>query len=344
MRICSKFTIHAITFILLLILACVLRANPNKTFLCVTPEEIYQALAEVKGGDTILLEGGTVYELEKRLLLAASGKNSARIHLTSKDFEGRGRYATLTTVGGRKEQKLVGIFVTGSFWHISKIEISGRRLPLADGYWDTHGFRIGIYFSGADAHHNIVEDVLIHHTHNAAVAVRKESHHIEFRRLRINQIGEWLDAEYDAHEAEGFYIGSSKDLHEAGRKAIAHHVTIEDCVIGPGVLGQFVDIKYAASHNVVRNNQFHCMKKTYNKEIMKIAGYANLIEGNRFIGRNGNLRQYILVKKKVKNNPPLVTYLGREGIHPPSGEDNIVRDNFFPEDHTGIKRLERDGF
>lgn len=341
MKIFSKFT-----FITLLYLQSAfplwntLWANIGGTYLCATPKAIYKALEIVAEGDTILLNGGTIYELDKSLLLSASGNQSKSIYLTSKDIEGKGRYAILKTVGGKKEKKLSALLITGSFWKISKIEISGLRLPLNNGYWDVNGFRIGIYFRGAGAHHIIVEDVLINNTHNTAVAVRELSHHIEFRRVHIKEIGDWPYQDYNAHEGEGFYIGSSKELDEGGWKAVVHDIKIEDCIIGPNVLGQYVDIKYAASNCLVRNSKFYC-EKTYNQEIIKIAGYANIVEGNQFIGKNDNLRQYILIDQQVKKNAPKVIYLDQKEIRPPSGEDNVVQDNLFPEDHEGIEKVKK---
>ena len=44
--------------------------------------------------------------------------------------------------------------------------------------------------------------------------------------MKIHHIGEWLDKDYDAHEGEGFYIGSSKGLKEGEKKArVARFIT-----------------------------------------------------------------------------------------------------------------------
>jgi len=317
-------------------------AGDSRIFHCATSEDIYEALDAVRPGDTIMLEGGKVYELEESLELRASGSDGKRINLTSEDSEGQGRYAVITTVGKRKEADLVALRVTGSFWTISRLEIAGNKVPLADGYWDTNGFRLGIFLTGPGAHNNLVEDVQIHYTHNAAVAVRDESHHITFRRMNIHHAGEWLSKEYNAHEGEGFYIGSSKGINEAGNRAKVHDILIEDSVLGPGLLGQYVDIKYAASSVTVRNNVFYCDEKSYNEEVVKLAGYGNLIEDNKFVGSSENLTRYVHLFNKKTAEPVRVSYLGQENVPAPTGRDNTVINNIFYADNPDIQIVRND--
>jgi hypothetical protein len=319
----------AISLCLMLAHAGALLAGEGSTYHCATGEEVHRALDAAGPGDTIQLEGGKVYEIGESFRLRADGAADARITFTSKDPAGRGRPALISTIDGRKEPRMTAILVSGSFWHISRIEITGTKVPLGGGYWDTNGFQLGLYLLGPGSHHNLVEDVHIHHTHNAAVAVRDDSHHNNFRRMHIHHIGEWPDRDYNAHEAEGFYLGSSKGIAEGGNKARIHDILIEDNVLGPGVLGQYVDIKYAASRVTVRNNVFHCHEKTYNAEIIKVAGYANLVEDNRFFGSNERLTRYIQVLTRKIPDPVRVDYRGEKGIPAPSGRDNSILGNVF---------------
>jgi hypothetical protein len=318
------------------------QAGDHRVFECASSEDVYEALRQVGPGDTIVLQGGTVYEIDKSFELNANGTDDARIRFTSKDVTNQDRYAVISTTGGKKEETLFALTVRGSFWDISRLEIAGKRVPLADGFWDTNGFRIGLYFLGSGSHHNVVEDVHIHHTHNTAVAVRNESHHITFRRMKIHHIGEWLDADYNAHEGEGFYLGSSKGVDERGNNAIAHDILIEDSVIGPGLLGQYVDIKYGTSQVTVRNNTFFCGEKSYNEEVIKLAGYANLIENNRFVGSSESLRHYIHVFNKKTGVPVRVDYLGETDIPSPTGRDNTVVNNVFYTDDASMQVVQND--
>jgi hypothetical protein len=178
----------AITMWLLLGTTGVLQAGEGRIFRCATSEDVHRALEAAGPGDTILLEGGRVYEIDKPFRLRADGSEAAPIRFTSEDPGGGNLYAVITTAGGNKEPDLKALLVTGSYWHISRLEISGTRVPLGDGYWDTNGFQLGLYLLGPGSHHNLVEDVEVHHTHNAAVAVRDDAHHIVFRRVRIHQI------------------------------------------------------------------------------------------------------------------------------------------------------------
>mgnify|MGYP001552539597 CR=1 FL=1 len=314
----------------------------SQVFRCATSADVHAALKSVGPGDTILLEGGRVYETDASFILRASGTEEKPIRFTSEDPSGADRYAVITTVDGRKEPDLVAITLKGAWWEMSRIEIAGTRIPLEEGYWDTNGFRIGLYLQGAGSHHNRVEDLRIHHTHNTAVAVRDESHHNQFRRMHIHHAGEWLDADYNAHEGEGFYLGSSKGVAERGNNARAHDILIEDNVLGPGLLGQYVDIKYGVSSVTVRNNTFHCSEKAYNEEVVKIAGFGNRIENNDFVGDHTNLARYIHVFNKKTADPVLVDYKGKTGIPAPTGRDNTIVNNRFYTDRQDLKAVESD--
>jgi hypothetical protein len=319
-----------------------LQAEGGRIHPCADSEDVYRALKLVQPGDTVLLEGGKRYEIDSSFVLKASGTEDARIRFSSEDPAGQGRYAIISTVGGKKEPGLAAIKLRGAYWDLSRIEISGTRVPLEAGYWDTNGFQLGLYLQSPNAHHNVIEDLHIHHTHNAAVAVRDESHHNTFRRMNIHHIGEWLDKDYNAHEGEGFYLGSSKSYTEEGNKAKVHDILIEDSVIGPGLLGQYVDIKYGASSVTVRNNVLHCGEKAWNEEVIKLAGYANLIEHNHFVGSNENLTRYIHLFKKKMKDPVRVDYLGQQNVPAPSGRDNKILNNVFYTDDANVVAVRSD--
>jgi hypothetical protein len=310
-----------------------LHAGDNHVYRCASSEDVYQALKTAKPGDTIQLEGGKVYEIDKSFVLEADGSEDKRITFTSEDDTGQGRYAVISTVGQRKEENLVAIRLHGSFWNISQLEITGKKVPLNEDFWDTHGFRIGIYLSGPEAHDNSIEDIHIHHTHNTAVAIRDQAHHNTFKGMKIHHIGEWLAADYNAHEGEGFYIGSSKGFDEEKNRAIAHDILIEDSVLGPGLLGQYIDLKYAASNVTVRNNILYCGDKSYNDEVVSMAGYANLIEGNKFVGSSEGRTRYIRIFNKKTKVPVRVDYQGHKNIPAPTGRDNkVINNTFFTDD------------
>jgi len=320
----------------------VLYANAYRTYQCITSEDVHMALKVVVPGDTIMLQGGKVYEIDKSFELFANGSENNRIHFTSQDSTGQGRYAVISTVGQKKEEDLVALRLHGSFWNISKLEIAGRKIPLDEGYWDINGFRIGLYLSGSKAHDNLIEDVHIHHTHNTAVAIRDQSHDNIFRRMKIHHIGEWLSEDYNAHEGEGFYIGSSKGFDQQGNKAIVNNILIEDSVLGPGLLGQYIDLKYATSYVTVRNNVFLCDEKSYNEEVVKLAGYANTITSNKFVGSSENLTRYVHIFNKKTRVPVRVDYLDQKDIPAPTGRDNLVLDNTFYTDDANILIVKND--
>lgn len=160
--------------------------------------------------------------------------------------------------------------------------------------------------------------------------------------MRIHHIGEWLDEDYNAHEGEGFYLGSSKGVGEAGDRARIHDILIEDNVLGPGLLGQYVDIKYGASSVTVRNNVFYCDERSYNEEVVKLAGFANVIEGNKFVGSSENLTRYVHVFNKRTDDPVHVDYLDQKDIPAPTGRDNTIVNNVFYTDNPDIVAVRND--
>ena len=77
-------------------------ADEGRIHRCATSDEVRAALEVVEPGDTIMLDGGTVYEIDRSLRLRAQGTADERITLTSHDAGGEGRYAVISTPGQRK--------------------------------------------------------------------------------------------------------------------------------------------------------------------------------------------------------------------------------------------------
>ncbi len=73
----------------------------------------------------------------------------------------------------------------------------------------------------------------------------------------------------------------------------------------------------------------YCYEKSYNKEIVKLAGFANIIKDNKFIGSNKNLTRYIQILNKKTDDPVRVDYLDQKNISAPTGRDNTVVNNVF---------------
>jgi hypothetical protein len=117
-----KMRFTALSIVLFLSLACstLIFASGKQVYRCATSEDVYRALAMVEPGDTILLQGGTVYEIDKSFELEAHGSDSARITLTSQDSTGQDRYAVISTMGGKKEANLAAVRLSGSYWNVSE--------------------------------------------------------------------------------------------------------------------------------------------------------------------------------------------------------------------------------
>ena len=108
------------------------------------------------------------------------------------------------------------------------------------------------------------------------------------------------------------------------------------------MLGQFIDLKYAASFVTVRNNVLHCDEKSYNEEVVKLAGYANRVTANTFVGSNESLTRYIHVFSKKTDHPVRVDYRGQKDIPSPTGRDNVIFDNVFYTDDPRIEAVRND--
>ncbi|MEE4217817.1 MAG: hypothetical protein V2I48_09415, partial [Xanthomonadales bacterium] len=59
-----------------------LQADGGRIHPCADSEDVYQALKRVQPGDTILLEGGKRYEIDRSLVLEASGTEGASIRFS----------------------------------------------------------------------------------------------------------------------------------------------------------------------------------------------------------------------------------------------------------------------
>ena len=67
-----------------------------------------------------------------------------------------------------------------------------------------------------------------------------------------------------------------------------------------------------------------------------MAGYANLIEGNRFVGSSDGRTRYIRIFNKKTEVPVTVDYLDQKNIAAPTGKDNKVLNNIFYTDNPEI--------
>ena len=131
---------------------------------CATSKDVYDALDTVKPGDTIMLQGGTVYEIDKSFKLHANGSDKNSITLTSEDSTGQGRYAVISTVDQKKEEDLVAIKLSGSFWNISRIEITGRKCLWTRGIGTRMVF-VSVYIYWDRDHTIILLKMCIYITH-----------------------------------------------------------------------------------------------------------------------------------------------------------------------------------
>lgn len=83
-------------------------------------------------------------------------------------------------------------------------------------------------------------------------------------------------------------------------------------------------------------------EKSYNDEIVSLAGYANLIEGNKFVGSSAGQTRYIRIFNKKTKVPVRVDYLDQEDIPAPTGRDNSVVNNIFYTDDADIQIVENE--
>ena len=60
-----------------------------------------------------------------------------------------------------------------------------------------------------------------------------------------------------------------------------------------------------------------------------MAGYANIIEGNQFVGSSDGRTRYIRIFNKKTKVPVRVNYQGQKDIPAPTGRDNKVINNIF---------------
>ena len=88
--------------------------SEGREFRCSTSAEVRSALKRAGPGDSILLEGGRVYEIEKSFKLRGKGTEDNPIRFTSLDPSGKSRYAVITTIGKKKEPHLTAIQLTSS--------------------------------------------------------------------------------------------------------------------------------------------------------------------------------------------------------------------------------------
>jgi len=245
--------------------------GPQKEKICRSVEDILNALKNASPGDKILVEPGEYISdgfnsghEEAYYYSNIDGLEDKPIIFACTDPD---TYAVLK--GANIEERNV-LYITGDYWHISGLDISsGLRGVVLD-----------------NANNVILENLKVHDVGQEGIHIRDGSSFDIVRNCRIYDTGLKIPG-----YGEGIYVGSAVN-HWDEFDERHYFVLISNCIIGPGVTAEHVDIKEGTWGTIVENCTFYgegITGENYGDSFMDVKGNCSIIKGNVGYSQNNSI-------------------------------------------------------
>lgn len=211
----------------------------NNAIRCSTVDEIKAAMANAKPGDEIIIESGTYAPLEKvedgigkftRFTGGVSGTSSKPIILRGERSDSK----PILRVPESANFNSPVMSITGDYWVLKDLIIShGKKGLMLD-----------------TANNNQLIGLEIHTIAEEGLHLRSGSSYNLVQKCKIYNVG-LIQPGF----GEGIYVGSDRKAHGTYAPDCNFN-TIENCIIGPDVRAEGIDIKEGTIQTIVRNNVF----------------------------------------------------------------------------------------
>ncbi len=205
---------------------------------CNTVACILEAMRTAQPGDEIVIAPGTYIPIEKdntdgrasRFFSAADGDAENRITIRAKTPSNP---PILKAPEGSYDGYVMRIL--GDYWHL-------KDLILEDG-------SKGLVFDTAN--HGIIENITVRDIGEEGIHLRDGSSDNLITNCNISHTGIKKPG-----FGEGLYVGSDKSQHHTTYNPDCNNNTIENCIVGPHVTAEGVDVKEGALNTIIRNCTF----------------------------------------------------------------------------------------
>lgn len=242
-----------------------------------TVEELQNALQSAAAGDTILLAGGE-YEWGQKgtvgslFMSSAEGTEDAPITIKSAD---KSNPAIMKGTGCSDGMVL---YITGDYWNIEDIAFCDAKK--------------GIMLDNSN--HTAIRNVSVYNIGEEGIHIRDGSSYCQIIGANIHDCG-LLTASY----GEGIYIGSAKST--TGYSYDCNYNLIQDCVIGPNVTAECVDIKEYTTGNIIENCTMYGGGMTSTDSFIDVKGNEATVRNNIFYDdENINITDTVQVHCQVE--------------------------------------------
>ncbi len=208
------------------------------TINCNTAECILDAMRRALPGDEIIIAPGTYVALEKdntngrasRFFSDKDGTASQPIIIRAQNPS---RPPILKAPEGSYDGYVMRIL--GDYWRI-------KDLIMEDG-------SKGLVFDNAN--HGLIENITVRDIGEEGIHLRDGSSNNIVRGCNVSNTGV-----VKAGFGEGLYVGSDKSQHNDPYDPDCDNNILEDCIIGPNVAAEGVDVKEGTTHTIIRNCTF----------------------------------------------------------------------------------------
>lgn len=230
----------------------------GKTIHVSTTEELRDALKNAGAGNTILLAGGE-YEWEQKgtggSLFMSSAEGTANAPITIKSAD----KSNPAVIKGKNFSDGIAFYITGDYWNIEDIVFCDARK--------------GIILDNSN--HTTIKNVSVYNIGEEGIHIRDGSSDCRVIEANVHDCG-LLNQNY----GEGIYIGSAKST--SGYSHDCNDNIVQNCIIGPNVKAECVDIKEYTTGNIIENCTMYGGGMTATDSFIDIKGNETTVCNNIF--------------------------------------------------------------
>lgn len=230
----------------------------GKTIHVSTTEELRDALKNAGAGNTILLAGGE-YEWEQKgtggSLFMSSAEGTANAPVTIKSAD----KSNPAVIKGKNFSDGIAFYITGDYWNIEDIVFCDARK--------------GIILDNSN--HTTIKNVSVYNIGEEGIHIRDGSSDCRVIEANVHDCG-LLNQNY----GEGIYIGSAKST--SGYSHDCNDNIVQNCIIGPNVKAECVDIKEYTTGNIIENCTMYGGGMTATDSFIDIKGNETTVCNNIF--------------------------------------------------------------
>lgn len=201
--------------------------TPTPTITVSTASQLTSALSNAKPGDVIVLKPGTY---AGNFTASNNGTSAAKITLKSESATSPAILKGPSITGGYV------FYLTGDYWIVQNIKVeTGNKGIMLD-----------------NANYNVLDGCEVYNIGGEAVHFRDGSSNNTIKNSKVHDTGKGAEPGM----GEGIYIGSDNGKWATYAKECDNN-KVQNCVIGPNVTGEHIDIKEGTTGTLIENCTFN---------------------------------------------------------------------------------------